>query len=347
MVVGVLAGSLALGEAKPRVVLSGPAAAEATIARMRRELELLGFEVVVAPVPEEKEAGLAVLTRQHDAVAAARVGSEPGTITLWIDPERAPATAAAPPEIAIEAGTAGAEDAGVVVLRAIEVLRARLLPRGPEAAANAGAPPSTGSGANATPPTIPRSGTVAAPPNTAERPRPRAAPGRVSFFAGPALLASPGGLPPALDVLVGARWSPLPRIDVELLGYAPTAAATVSAAEGLIELRVASLGAGVSATLTDPASPFFATAGLGAGGALLFFAGEAAGAGTGDEGARVSAMPHAHLAAGYWLGRHFGLRADVTVAAIRPRPVLRIAGREVAALDAPAVFVSLGAEARP
>ncbi len=88
-------------------------------------------------------------------------------------------------------------------------------------------------------------------------------------------------------------------------------------------------------------------AGLGLAATVLWFAGEAEPPLVATDGSSWVAAPYAVLAAGYRFGRYVGIRAELLGALLRPEPIVRIAGREVASFGQPVVFVSLGLEVLP
>ena len=143
--------ALATGRAADlRVVLLG-SREEPTVARVRQELMLLGLEVEV--IPEAAGADLATIARERGAAAVARVESSPPEIVLWVDEEH---SAGLPQESRVSESVKAGADPGLLALRAIELLRGRLLPVG------AVLPPSaapSGSAAPSAAPSVPASAT--------------------------------------------------------------------------------------------------------------------------------------------------------------------------------------------
>jgi hypothetical protein len=353
-----LLGSMALADGTPRVVLVGPSEKDATVARIRQELQILGIEVEFVAAGA-RHGDLAATAREHGASAAAEVQRRPAAVVIWTDPERFP-DAGTGPELRVDEGLAGTAEPGLLALRAVELLRGRILPvpspassaqvagadqATPEADAalkmTAPPPPAGTSSARAAPaprPDAPRPAPAGAPPDRARGP---------SGFVGPALFVSPGGVAATPQVWLGARWAPVSRIDLELIGFAPTTAATVSALEGAVDLRVGALGAGASVRLIEPTADVFASAGLGVGVLLSLFAGETRGPWRAAQGSRWTALPYARAAAGYWLAQHVAIRGDAMLGAALPRPVIRIAGRKIASYGEPAILLAVGLEVRP
>jgi hypothetical protein len=81
---------------------------------------------------------------------------------------------------------------------------------------------------------------------------------------------------------------------------------------------------------------------------MLSFSGNAEAPYTGDSGTRWAVAPYASVSASYRLHPRVSLRLDLYAALVRPEPVLRIAGQEVASFAQPLlVMPSLGVEVRP
>lgn len=331
-----LVSSLVLA-AGPRVILVGASWSDPLVARMRDELGVLGFEVEIV-VGSAATADLAALARSHGAAAAARVDAA-SAIDLWVDPALAPDAIA---EVRID----GPGDPALLALRAVEVLRGRLIPQGP--APTHGAALSADAEAPRAAPTPPPDATTRPSAKVAPEvaPSPRGA-GPFALFLAPAVLLSPGGLPAAPHVRLGAEWFPVDRVGVDFVTFLPLAPATVSATEGSVALRVLELGGGLHGTLTDPAAALSLRVGLGLSALLLTFDGDAAPPFVAERGSRWIASPYASIGALYRAYPRLALRTEMLVTVARPEPVLRIAGREVASFGQPAVFLSLGIEVRP
>ena len=214
----VLAGTLALAE-RPHVVILGPSTDHVAVVRMRSELAVLGIDVDVL-VHAKNTANLEAVARRLGAVAALRVETSPPAIVLWVDPAVAPP--GTPPEVRV-GGTAEEKDPALLALRAVEVLRAKLvkvplaLPPPHEADAE---PPVVGPEAgppeaapiDAAPPAVPLEAGLLAPPaptgsDAAAPPRAERA-HTAGFSAAPAVLLSPGGVSPSFEARIGAAWDP-------------------------------------------------------------------------------------------------------------------------------------------
>lgn len=320
-----LAGSLVLAD-RPRVVIVGPSASHPIVTRVRDELTLLGFDVHVEIDLETSD--LASIAQRANARAAARIGAAPPMIDLWV-------AAGASPDVESLREPA---DGALLALRAVELLRAKLLPVPPiEGSPDASAAPPTARPAASAPP-------IAATAISPAKPR---APRPFNISAGPALMLSPGGVPAAVHVRVGAEWDPSPRVGLETMVFVPTAPSTVTAAEGAIDLRVLEFGGGIRGNLLDPGSDLGLALGLGLSAVLLAFEGRALPPWAADSGHRWAASPYGSISATYRFHPRVALRLDLVASLVRPEPVLRIAGRDVASFGQPAVFSSLGVEVRP
>lgn len=333
-----LVGSLVLAD-RPRVVILGPSLAHPIVTRVRDELAVLGFDVRVE-VAADRSADLSAIARRSSAAAAARVGSTPQAIELWVDPGTAGAPATA--ETLREP-----TDPALLALRAVELLRARLLPvpqieplpdtpRSPPAPADAAAPVAT-----------PDAGAAAPPAPIHDPPPPTKRVGPIALLVGPALLLSPGGVPAALHVRLGAEWDPLPRIGVEAMAFVPVTTSASSGPEGSVDLRVLDLGGGVRGTLTDPLADLTVALGLGLSAMLLIFDGHGTAPFVSQSGSRWAASPYVAAGAAYRFHPRLAVRLDIVGSLVRPEPVLRVAGRDVASFGQPAVFSSLALEVRP
>lgn len=345
-----LVGSLVLADG-PRVVILGPSLSNPIVTRVRDELAVLGFDVRVEVAADAGD--LAAVARRANAAAAARIASAPQAIELWVDPGTAGAPA--PAETLREP-----REPALLALRAVELLRARLLPvpriERPALAADAAAPPAPAIAADAGPITPPPSDARAHPappdrgpftmvPQAAPNPAPMR--GAFALLAGPALLLSPGGVPAAFHVRLGAEWNPLPRLGVDALAYVPVTESAASAAEGMVELRVLEVGGGIRGTLTDPLSDLTVALGLGLSAMMLRFEGHGGAGYMTQSGTRWAASPYAAASAAYRFHPRLAVRFDLLASLVRPEPVLRVAGHDVASFGQPAIFSSLALEVRP
>jgi hypothetical protein len=335
-----LVSSLVLA-AGPRVILLGASSSDPIVARMRDELGVLGFEVEIV-IGNATTADLPAVARARGAAAAARIDASTSAIDLWVDPAREPGTLA-------EQRIDGPGGSALLALRAVELLRGRLIPSGPAPTIDAAAPADLAdTGApDAAPPTPPEAPTLSAPKVAPPAASSLPTAGPFALFLAPAVLLSPGGLPATPHVRLGAEWFPVDRVGVDFVTFLPTVPATVSAAEGSVALRILELGGGLHGTLTDPASALSFRVGLGLNAMLVVFDGNAAPPFIAARGSSWIASPYASIGAAYRAYPRLAIRAEMLATLVTPEPVLRIAEREVASFGQPAVFLSLGIEVRP
>lgn len=320
------------------VLVIGPSATHPTVVRVRQELALLGLDVEVATPPPG--ADLATLAREHGAAAVARVEDAPAEIVVWVDASH---SAGASQETRVSQSLSGSTEPGLLALRAVELLRGRLLPVPVSATAPSAAPSVSSASA-------PGAGTaaVSSAAPTAERvPLPPLHPPRVTLHLGPALVLSPGGVPAAPALRAGGAFRIAGPVELAGLVMIPLAPATVAASEGEIDLRTVAFGAGANVFFTSPASALAVHAGAGLGAAAFFFDGRAVAPWVAASGTRWSALPFLEAGAAYTFTPVLALRADLLAALALPGPVLVIAGREVASFGSPTVFASLALEVHP
>lgn len=333
----VVSAGIAVAQTDVRVVIIGPSPGDATVARIRQELQILSVAVeFMTPGPNLSDLG--VVAKDHGAAAVAVVEGAPRVVRIW-----AKAAGPAEPELRVDGG--GTSEPGLLALRAVELLRARLLPV-PVAQVppiEDGGPAEDASSDAAT--TVSRfSVPDASPPISLSSPKSSRMP---SAFVGPALLATPGGLTPTPQIWLGLRWPVLARADVDGVVLLPTVASTVVRPDGSVNMRVGAVGGGMSVRLTQPTGDVFAGAGFGLAALFGFYAGSAVAPWIGANGSRWMALPYARLGAGYWLSQHIALRGDVLTGVALPEPVIRIAGTRVASFGEPAVVLAAGVELCP
>ncbi|MEZ4301664.1 MAG: hypothetical protein R3B70_42410 [Polyangiaceae bacterium] len=333
-----------------RVLLIGPSASDPTVTRVRQELSLLGLEVdVIAPAPPDS---LADLAHAHGAAAVARVDTSPPEILLWVDEAHSAGT---PQGSRVSESMSGAADPALLALRAVELLRGRLLPvpDGPplptSTADNPSLPPTATSTLPSPPPTAtatlaPTATATLAPTSTAALPT---SPRRFHVHAGPALAASPGGVPPMAAVRLGASFTIGGPVEVGALLMLPLSAGTVAAPEGEMDLRVFSIAATAAARFSPPVPHLSLLAGAGLGAAGFLFEGHALAPYEGTSADRWTALPFVEVGAAYRFTPLLALRADLLAAFAAPRPVLVIANREVADYGLPALLFSISLEVSP
>jgi hypothetical protein len=336
--------SLALADDR-RVLLIGPSSTHPTVVRVQQELELLGLDVEIAtPAPS---ADLATLAREHGAAAVARVEDWPPEIVVWVG---SAAGGGSSQETRVSQSLSGSTEPGLLAHRAVELLRGRLLPV-PKSANDGGTAPGSTLTPTPTPtPTAAAAVQSASATTAAERGPPAgppARPPRASLHLGPALVLSPGGVPAAPALRVGGGWRAFGPVELDGFAMLPLAAATVTAAEGQVDLRVLAFGAGASVLFTQPSSALAVRAGGGLGAAAFFFEGRATAPWVSASGNGWSALPFVAVGAGYRFTPLLAVRADFLAALARPEPLLVMAGRAVAAFGSPAVFASIALEVLP
>lgn len=322
-----------------RVLLIGPSATHATVVRVKQELTLLGLDVEVEIGSARTD--LATAARQHDAAAVARVEDAPPEIVLWVDAAHSGGTAQ---ETRVSESIAGQAEPGLLALRAVELLRGRLLPV--PAAIPDDATPTAAPGVTAAPTAIP---SASARPEGSAAPRPSLPlrPSRGSLHLGPAILASPGGVPVSPVLRLGGGWRVASPIEIDGLAMIPLTGATVSGRAGEIDLRVLAIGAGASVHFLGAASPLSLHAGAGVGLVGLFYEGRATAPRVGASGSRWTALPYLEAGAGYRFTPLLGLRADVLAGIARPEPLLRVDGEPVASFGTPLFLASIALEVHP
>ena len=313
----------AKAEAAPRVVVVSPPEHAHTAARLRDELVVMGVEVeVTSALPSPGGAA------PPDAVVI--VSGPPMRLALRFS---APADATTAEETVINALSEGSSGEASLVLRAAEMMRARIIP------APLPPPPSP-----PPPPSRPRPPAAEAPSEPAPIPR-RARPLFMSLS--PGVLLSPGGAPPMALLRIGIGYRLGWRLSVVLDAFSPTAPGAVGNDGGSIDLWYFHLSASAQIAFTELTSPFAVFGGMGLGTTSLFYSGDAAPPNVAEEGSVWTIAPTASLGAAYYPLEELGVRADVHVSVARPEPVFRVAGDEVARFGQPAVVISLGLEVRP
>lgn len=335
--------ALATGRAADlRVVLVGSSKEEPTVERVRQELVLLGLEVEV--ISKAAGADLATIARERGAAAVARVESSPPEIVLWVDEEH---SAGLPQESRVSESVKAGADPGLLALRAIELLRGRLLPVGAVLPPASSAAPSVAAAPSAAPSVavsaVPSTSATAAPPaSSATRPV-----SRIGLYVGPALVVSPGGVPVMPAFRAGVSYRIIGPLEADGLATIPLTEGQVSAANGRIDLRVLAFGGGLSARFSEVAPRLSLRAGAGLGVIGFIFQGRAEAPYPAASGDRWSALPYAGAGAGVRLTPVLSLRADVHAALSLPPAALRIAGQQVASFGLPILLVSLALEVTP
>ncbi|WP_437529062.1 hypothetical protein WME79_47005 [Sorangium sp. So ce726] len=349
--------ALALGArpslAEPvRVLLIPPGAADPVTARLLDELVALGL---IVEVEGGTQADLPALARARSARAALRVDRARRAVEIW--------DAGSPSVVRVEAhpGEPGGEAAGLA-LRAVELLRGRLIEvPSPRAAAPAAAAPAAAalpaaapvpaaSSAAASTRAAPRIPSEAPAPGASRASRADATPDRrapIGLHAGPSLVLQPGSaMSPEGAAMGGARWRLTDRIDGEILAVVPLVPATVDSPTGRARLSTVVVGADASIGLLAPQLPIFMRAGAGAGAGFLTYDGQAS---TGDVRGRAGITPYALPFVRWDIGWNFHpvltLRAHALSGIAAPRPVIRLSGRSDVPFGRPLLTLALLLEA--
>ena len=342
----VLALDSSAGAADGRVVVVEASPGDPVVERLVPELQSSGFVVRVQPDAGPDVAGQGV----QDADAILRLTPDT-TIDLWIVD---PATHRATVVEKLDVARTRSESPGVVAVRLVEMLRARLLTPPPRLVPTQGTPaepapeslpaaPVTESMPTPPAPTVsPPVRTLASPsihsrvssPTTAPSAHP-VHPGRVGLDAGTLVLFSAGGVPPALDVLFAARWMPWSGLVVRALGALPILSPQVSASEGSATVTASMAGGSVDWRFSE-ASAWRASVGAGAAVAWVGTSGAATPPNISSSGAAVAVAPFLKAQAARALGTpHVHLGIEGMLGTAFPEVGIHFAGREVAGWGRP------------
>jgi hypothetical protein len=315
-----------------RVLVVRAQARDVVAARIRDELQTLGVRV------EEASSGagdLGAIARARGVAAALRVSSTaPRTVELWVDPSRDRGSGAAVTRLEENVYEDG-DTASALALRAVELVRGRLLEVEHHAPA-ASAAPAPSAAPSALPPAEPTPRPPPPPPAepaparsdriTSEPKRPPAPGGRhrVALSIGPAVIASPGGgLSASGDVAASVRWTLLGRFAADVTALVPVVPATISSAAGSARISAGLVGLGAWADLIDPERPLTTGLGLGVAAGLLGYAGEASSGGmSARSGLAAFAMPYAKWGLGWRAFPPLTVAGEMLVGVARPRPVV-------------------------
>lgn len=376
--------ALAVGEARAdplRVLVISRGAGDPVTAHLLNELVSLGITVEITPA---LEGDLAELARARRADAALRVAPSRKAVSLWVDASRRPGAGEALPEQLIHEPPGDPGDAASsLALRAVEILRARLLiidvARGgkqdqpneiddkssPPVGAAPGAPLSEAQAAPRSAP-LPRAVSPAPPPRlssalfpsapsnqggSVEPSSPAAAPARptrvLTLYITPTVLAHPGGgLSLAGAALGGVRWMFSPRVGGDFMVLAPVVPAFIEAPEGRVRISTTALGAGAFFDLLPRALPVAAGVGVGAAAGFTSYDAEAETPNAkGLDGTIVHALAYGRLTLTWHALPPLGLRLDALTGFTTPRPVFKVYGRDSdAVFGRPMLGLGLGLE---
>lgn len=303
-----------------RVILVSPGAREPITSRLLDELVSLGITVEVIP---GDEGDLAALARARGASAALRVTPSRDAVDLWIDSGLDPADPAGA-KLRVEGTEADRSDlAPVLALRAVELLRGRLIKvERAEAPRPAPAPSPTG---------VPAPDRRPPPPEPpAAHPPLRAAQGRVSLYLLPSVVVHPAsGISASGAALGGVRWMITPRIGGDLSALVSVVPAVIEAPGGEARISGAVIGLGAWVALLDSTLPVATGFGAGLAAGFMNYDGEATASNVrGVDGTVPYALPYARWAFEWSALPPLGLRAEILAGIAAPRPVIRLAGRE-------------------
>ncbi len=279
--------------------------------RMRHELALLDFEVQEvagsATTERAQQRELARLARDQEAELAVRVGLHeelPGVELWFVQPRLGDAGKRYLPTY----GGTDDEAASIAALKAIEVIRSRQLQahEARETARGTRTPASS----------------------------------RLRLDAGPALLASPGGVGPRVAVRVGAAWSPVEAASLRLATVFSVAGGDIQNTDGNASLSLALVRAQAGWELARR-GPVRAALLLGGGVITLRSQGESAThaelsdrttTGVLGGGVEIHVVP----------SRHVWIRLGLDVGVLVPEVAVQFAGEPVATLGMPLVEGSVG-----
>jgi hypothetical protein len=344
--------SAALADPRPRVAIEGPLDNRIVI-QLAGELRASGFIVQTRPAGASRGPPRGDAASDTDAVI--RVSAE--AVEVWSIPPGAHASGA--PEAPEVIPIAGADEAhaAVAALRAEEVVRARLLPidrpnvpdsaspsatpfaappaaplpsassaGAPRAAAGESASPAVAPVASAFPSVAPSPAIARATPPDA-----RLEPARAGLDAGALLLLTPGGIDPAVEVLVMPRWMPIEHATIRGLVAVPLLSPTLTSHDGTASATEWLFGASVEWHVLPREAPWSVHAGAGSGAARLQTWGTAYADFTGASGDAWTWMAFVSVGGSGRLGSaRTRLGADVLVGMTLPKVAVQFPDRAIA-----------------
>ncbi len=302
-----------------RIALVRSAGHDATTARVRAELESEGWQVVDLDAHGEP---LEAIAGAQNAVAAIRVEFDPPTVEVWVADPVTGATASDE----ILGGERGSD--AVLALRAVEVLRARLLKVGIVA-------PQPTKPAPVVPPKPP-------PPRQLPPPVARHRPWWVG--AGPSVIMSEGKLGPAAGAVLSLAASVHGRAIVGLSVWVPGTAARLTEPEGETNVWLGFGMLGIGVELLPPSTRWSSRASVGLGGLLFHYGGEADPPYRGRSSTLFTGVGAATWDLGYRLDSRLGIRLEPSLGVTLPRPVVRVVDRTATSWGRPWFGLSFVAE---
>jgi hypothetical protein len=320
LVTVILLGAAAIAQQPLLVAIVRGKGDEMIVGRLVAELSALGFEVAELPDPSPATTPLAELADRARAVALLRPKGR-SQIELWVRDPNTGETAFA--EIVTESEQRGHD---VVALRAVEVLRARLVRLGITTTSTEPPPP-----APAPEPPPP------APPKAPEIVGPR--PKLLWVDLGPAAEASAGGIGPQWMASAALRIEPHAKFSVAAFGLFPLVGSRLSGPEGRAEVSLTLFGASVGYHVLEP--PWTLSLGPAVAVALVDLeAFETSAEYAGRDARIVTAAALGELAVTGTLSQSFRLRVAVGAGSSLGPATVRFAGRDVASWGQP--FATFG-----
>lgn len=313
----------------PRIVLVTDERGTRVAAMLRSELKALGMDVVeqAQPANEVLPRDLTAAARNGGAIAAFRVLVAPSAVEVWIADR---VTGKVVLREVLPQGVGSTVEDSVVVLRAVELLRASL------AEVEAPHPPR---GELAAPPGSER---ITGFPDSAER---------FSLTLAPAGLFSPGGAGGSAALLAAFGWRASRWWSLGLLGGASLTAAKVVSPEGTVAIWSRWLGLELAVATPPGSASGRWRVRVGVGGALVatdlrgHLAPSSAGLYRTSENVLLSPALTLSTGLSYRLSRNLRLGATLCAAAPWRSPTIVIAGRDAATYGAPIIAAAIGVEA--
>ncbi len=278
--------------------------------RLRAELGALGWKVSEISKPRTRTLQqLEKLGREMEATAAMRATPSKTGIELWILDPRTSRTAF---EDLVSVGISRNDE--LLALRAVEVLRARLLKLGVPEREPESPPPQA----------FPK---LALPPPL-EPAKPAPTPPLLWLDLSAAGNASAGGIGPLAQIELGLRLEPDPAWGLSAFAALPVIETRLENAQGEADVNLTLIGAHLDVSFVR--GPVSLALGAGAAAALLHLEGRAAAPFTGRERRLVTAAPIASLMLRSQVTAAMRLRLGVMSGFALPRVVVRFDDRAVA-----------------
>jgi hypothetical protein len=315
-------------EEAPRLLMFSDQLADPLVARVLAELRSQGFEVVTvsAPAARVPDQQIQEMAFAAHAVAAVKISASESAVDLEV-------TDSATQQVFARRVTVE-EDRAVAALRAVEILRTRLinlLALAPRRRPH---------------PTERALSEVNPKPAEPVRPLPlRAAPQNPTFAIAVEAGASqsPGGASVSWHGLLAFRFRSSTGLLLEALGVVPASNSEFKESDGSARLNFAMLGAGVG-WRPDIADWWSPDAGLGVVGTLVRVRGMPLNGMTGHSDTSLAAAPYLRIGFGARLVNFLALRADLLAGWVEPRTVVFFADRQVGSWGRPVVLGTTGLE---